>query len=65
MFKFKKDLTIWVNETDSEFVFRKGYSYCGEDYNKLDVGMVVRVWNIDKSVVVELDDREVEEYLEV
>ena len=60
MYKFKRDLTVYVNLIDSDFIFKSGYSYMGE---KVDGG--VRVWNIDKSVVVELDNGDVEEYLEI
>ena len=60
MIKFKKNFSLWLNELDDFFTFRQGYSYMCE---MIDNGY--RIWNIDKSVVVELDDDEVEEYLEV
>ena len=60
MFKFKRDLCIYINSIDSDFIFKSGYSYMGEI-----IDGKVRIWNIDKSVVVELDGDEVEEYLEV
>ena len=60
MFKFKRDLMVYISEIDSDFIFKSGYSYMGEIVNGK-----VRIWNIDKSVVVELDEDEVEEYLEV
>ena len=60
MIKFKKNFSLWLNELDDFFTFRKDYSYMCE---KIDDGY--RIWNIDKSVVIEIKNEEVEEYLEV
>ena len=59
MIKFKRDLSIYINELDRDFVFKSGYSYM---YDKIDNGY--RVWNIDKSVTVNIIGGDVEEYLE-
>ena len=59
MIKFKKSLPIYINQLDTDFIFRQGYSYMCD---KIDNGY--RVWNIDKSVMVDIIGGEVEEYLE-
>ena len=59
MIKFKKNYSLWLNELDDFFTFKEGYSYMCD---KIDNGY--RVWNIDKSVMVDIVGGEVEEYLE-
>jgi hypothetical protein len=59
MIKFKKPMVVYINQLDTDFIFRQGYSYMCD---KIDNGY--RVWNIDKSVMVDIVGDEVEEYLE-
>ncbi len=59
MIKFKQPMVVYINQLDRDFVFREGYSYMCD---KIDNGY--RVWNIDKSVMVDIVGGEVEEYLE-
>ena len=59
MIKFKKSLPIYINQLYTDFIFRQGYSYMCD---KIDNGY--RVWNIDKSVMVDIVGGDVEEYLE-
>lgn len=59
MIKFKKSLPIYINQLDTDFIFRQGYSYMCD---KINDGY--RVWNIDKSVMVDIVGDEVGEYLE-
>lgn len=59
MIKFKQPMVVYINQLDRDFVFREGYSYMCD---KIDNGY--RVWNIDKSVMVDIIGDEVEEYLE-
>ena len=59
MIKFKRGLSIYLNQLDQDFIFKCGYSYMCD---KIKDGY--RVWNIDKSVVVEIVGDDVEEYLE-
>ena len=59
MVKFKRNLNIYINQLDTDFIFRQGYSY---NSDKIKNGY--KVWNVDKSVVVEIVGGEVEEYLE-
>jgi len=58
MIKFKKNYSLWLNELDDFFTFKSGYSYMCD---KIKDGY--RVWNIDKSVMVDIIGDEVEEYL--
>lgn len=60
MIKFKRDLPIYINQLDTDFIFRQGYSYMCD---KIDDGY--RVWNIDKSVMVDIVGVDVGEYLEI
>lgn len=59
MIKFKQPMVVYINQLDRDFVFRQGYSYMCD---KIDDGY--RIWNIDKSVVVEIIGVDVGEYLE-
>ena len=59
MIKFKQPMVVYINQLDRDFVFREGYSYMCD---KIDNGY--RVWNIDKSVMVDIVGGEVGEYLE-
>lgn len=59
MIKFKRDLLVYLNQLDRDFIFKCGYSYMCD---KIDGGY--RVWNIDRSVMVDIVGGEVEEYLE-
>ncbi len=59
MIKFKQPMVVYINQLDRDFVFREGYSYMCD---KIDNGY--RVWNIDKSVMLDIVGWDVEEYLE-
>ena len=59
MIKFKQPYTIYINQLDLDFTFRQGYSYMCD---KINDGY--RVWNIDKSVMVDIVGVDVKEYLE-
>ena len=60
MIKFKRDKVVYLEKLDRDFIFKRGYSYYG---SKIKDGY--KVWNIDKSVVVEIVGDGVGEYLEV
>lgn len=60
MVKFKKDMRIYVNEIDNDFIFKEGYSYFSTPIKN-----GIRVGNIDNSVVIDMDKEMVEEYLEI
>ena len=60
MIKFKRDKVVYLEKLDRDFIFKRGYSYYG---SKIKDGY--KVWNIDKSVVVEITGDGVREYLEV
>ena len=56
MIKFKKDLTVYINndnKRDSEFTFKRGYSYLSEE---IDGKMYVIT--VDRELKMELDEED-------
>ena len=54
MIKFKRDFTIYL-PNDSEFTFRRGYSYLSEE-----IDGKTYVMTVDKELKMELDEEDME-----